>query len=180
MTFWKRDLLYSEKKIFLAYMKTHFRRETKQSWMSYRPWKCIYSPYKHRQDKAKIGIPQWWCYCPFLGTIRVDQKRSSRRSCLYKFYPLKPHFYKVKLVFTGVYIIFHISTRGGSNEYPQSMFWAEIWKISEIFIWFYFSFWGWNFLYIWIGVFKGVRSKACHKEVIGRHQQGVEKWPPEG
>ena len=22
--------------------------------------------------------------------------------------------------------------RGGSNEYPQSMFWAEIWKLSEI------------------------------------------------
>ena len=21
--------------------------------------------------------------------------------------------------------------RGGSNEYPQSMFWAEMWKISE-------------------------------------------------
>ena len=21
--------------------------------------------------------------------------------------------------------------QGGSNEYPQSMFWAEIWKISE-------------------------------------------------
>ena len=25
--------------------------------------------------------------------------------------------------------------RGSSNEYPQSMFWAEIWKISEFFIW---------------------------------------------
>ena len=25
--------------------------------------------------------------------------------------------------------------RGGSNEYPQSMFWVEIWKISEFFIW---------------------------------------------
>ena len=25
--------------------------------------------------------------------------------------------------------------RGGSNEYPQSMFWAEIWKISGFFIW---------------------------------------------
>ena len=25
--------------------------------------------------------------------------------------------------------------RGGSNEYPQSMFWAEIWKISEFCIW---------------------------------------------
>ena len=25
--------------------------------------------------------------------------------------------------------------RGGSNEYPQSMFWAEIWKLPEFFIW---------------------------------------------
>ena len=52
----------------------------------------------------------------------------------------------VKLEFTGVHIIFLISAqstdcgyllelprRGGSNEYPQSMFWAEIWKISEFF-----------------------------------------------
>ena len=47
---------------------------------------------------------------------------------------LKPHFYKVKLGFIGVYIIFRISSktdcryslemhrRGGSNEYPQSIF----------------------------------------------------------
>ena len=54
---------------------------------------------------------------------------------LCNFDPLKPHFYIVKLGFTGVYIIFHISAqnidcgyslepprRGGSNEYPQSMF----------------------------------------------------------
>ena len=54
--------------------------------------------------------------------------------CLYNFDPLKPHFYIVKLGFTGV-IIFHMSVqnidcgyslepprRGGSNEYPQSMF----------------------------------------------------------
>ena len=53
--------------------------------------------------------------------------------------PLKPHFYIVKLGFTGVYIIFLISAqnidcgyslepprRGGSNEYPQSMFSTEI------------------------------------------------------
>ena len=59
--------------------------------------------------------------------------------CLYNFDPLKPHFYIVKLGFTGVYIIFLISAqnivceyslepprRGGSNEYPQSMFRAEI------------------------------------------------------
>ena len=31
--------------------------------------------------------------------------------------------------------------RGGSNEYPQSMFWAEIWRIAEFFIW-TFSFFG--------------------------------------
>ena len=54
---------------------------------------------------------------------------------VYNFDPLEPHFYIVKLGFTGVYIIFLISAssidcgyslepprRGGSNEYPQSMF----------------------------------------------------------
>ena len=90
------------------------------------------------------------------------------KTCLYSFDPLKPHFYIVNLGFTGVYVIFRISAqkhilwyslepprRGGSNEYPQSLFWAEIWKISEcLFIWkFSFSFCMWNFLYIWIGVF---------------------------
>ena len=57
------------------------------------------------------------------------------KTCLYDIDPLKPHFYIVKLGFTGVYIIFFISAqnincgyslepprRGGSNEYPQSMF----------------------------------------------------------
>ena len=57
------------------------------------------------------------------------------KTCLYNFDPLKPHFYIVKLRFTRVYIIFLISAqnidcgcslepprRGGSNEYPQSMF----------------------------------------------------------
>ena len=57
------------------------------------------------------------------------------KTCLYNFDPLQPHFDIVKLGFTGVYIIFLISAqnidcgyslgpprRGGSNEYPQSMF----------------------------------------------------------
>ena len=69
------------------------------------------------------------------------------KTCLYNFDPLKPHFYTVKLRFTGVYIIFIIFAqnkdcgyslepprRGGSKEYPQSMFWAEIWKISGFFL----------------------------------------------
>ena len=66
------------------------------------------------------------------------------RTSLHNIDRLKPHFYTVKLGFTGVYIIFLISAQnidcgyslkpphqGGSNEYPQSMFWAEIWKIWE-------------------------------------------------
>ena len=54
---------------------------------------------------------------------------------LYNFDPLKPHFYPVKLGFTGVYIVILIFAgnidcgyllelpyQGSSNEYPQSMF----------------------------------------------------------
>ena len=76
-----------------------------------------------------------------------DTRPHITKTCLYNFDPLKPHLYIVKLGFTGVYIIFLISAqnidcgyslepphRGGSNEYPQSMFWAEIWKISEFFL----------------------------------------------
>ena len=63
------------------------------------------------------------------------------KTCLYNFDPFKPNFYIVKLGFAGVYIIFLISAQKHrlwvlvTNEYPQSMFWAEIWKISEFFIW---------------------------------------------
>ena len=32
--------------------------------------------------------------------------------------------------------------RGGSNEYPQSMLWAEIWKLSEFFYLKIFMFFG--------------------------------------
>ena len=70
-----------------------------------------------------------------LSFIYVDMGFITTKTCLYNFDPLKPNFYIVKLGFTGVYIIFLISAqnidcgyslepprRGGSNEYPQSMF----------------------------------------------------------
>ena len=79
----------------------------------------------------------------FIIVIKFDITKTR----LYNFDPLKPHFYIVKLGFTGVYISFLISAknidcgyslepprRSGSNQYPQSMFWAEIWKISEFFL----------------------------------------------
>ena len=42
--------------------------------------------------------------------------------------------------------------RGGSNAYLQSMFWAEIWRLSESenFHFFYAK----NFQYIWLGFFR--------------------------
>ena len=67
---------------------------------------------------------------------------------LYNFDPLKPHFYKVRRGLQGytLFFLFLLKNidcgyslepprRGSSNEYPQSMFWAQIWKISEFFIW---------------------------------------------
>ena len=42
-------------------------------------------------------------------TTRADCSVIITKTCLYNFHPLKPHFYIVKLGFTGVYIIFLIS-----------------------------------------------------------------------
>ena len=67
--------------------------------------------------------------------ISLNAEFSITKTCLYNFDPLKRHFYTVKLGFTGVYIIFLFLLknrdcgysleplrRGGSNEYPQSLF----------------------------------------------------------
>ena len=70
------------------------------------------------------------------------------------FDPLKPHFYIVKLGFTGVYIIFLISAqnmncgysleqpcRDGSNEYPKSIFEQKYEKYQFLLSDFFFVFW---------------------------------------
>ena len=61
--------------------------------------------------------------------------RTIVKTCLYNLDPLKPNFYIVKLGFTGYTLFFlfllknidcgyalEAPRRGGSNEYPQSMF----------------------------------------------------------
>ena len=68
-------------------------------------------------------------------TICMNFQILIMKTCLYNIDPLKPHFYIVKLGFTGVYIIFLISAqntdcgyslepprRGGSNEYHNLCF----------------------------------------------------------
>ena len=77
-----------------------------------------------------LNVEIWLCDGKIMESIT--------KTYLYNFDPLKPNFYIVKLGFTGVYIILLISAqkidceyslepprRGSSNEYPQSMFWAE-------------------------------------------------------
>ena len=139
----------------------------------------INSPTPYRRTSVVL-TPLWpGKFVPDMSSSSHGRLIIIKKTCLYNFDPLKPHFYIVKLGFTGVYIIFLISAqkidcgyslepprpqkidcgyslepprRGGSNEYPQSMFWAEIWKNIRIFYLKIFSFWRWNFLYIWIGV----------------------------
>ena len=68
-----------------------------------------------------------------------------KKTCPCNEYPLKPHFYIERLGYTGVYLFFlrgipiflifaqnidcgytlEPPRRGGSNEYPQSMFWSK-------------------------------------------------------
>ena len=53
------------------------------------------------------------------------------KTCLYNFDPLKPHFYIVKVGFTGVYIIFLISAQNIDCGYPIYVFEQKYEKLSE-------------------------------------------------
>ena len=89
----------------------------------------------HLINKHNITVELQWLAHPCI-----------TKTCLYNFDPFKPHFYIVKLGFTGVYIIFLISAQnidcvyslepprwGGSNEYPQSIFLSGNMKNIKIF-----------------------------------------------
>ena len=83
------------------------------------------------------------------------------KTCLYNFDPLKPHWGLQGYTLFFLFLLKNVDCgyllqppcRGSSNQYTQFMFWAEIRKISEFFYLKIFSFWRWNFLYIWIGMF---------------------------
>ena len=76
--------------------------------------------------------------------LKYQYGNTITKTYLYNFDPLKPHFHFSKTGFQGyaLFFLFLLKTidsayslepprRGGSNEYPQSIFWAEIRKISE-------------------------------------------------
>ena len=81
-----------------------------------------------------------------ISTFRYIQ--SITKTCLYNFDPLNPTLYSKTGGLQGYTLFFlflhknidrgytlELPRWGGSNEYPQSMFRAEIWKMSEFFIW---------------------------------------------
>ena len=89
-----------------------------------------------KQKKKVFAILQLFICC----TIKHTNSFASRKHAYINLAPSTPHI--VKLGFIGLYIIFLIvlnnidcgyslqpPRRCGSNEYPQSVFWAEIWKI---------------------------------------------------
>ena len=102
------------------------------------------------------------CLCLFV--LPLDAI-ASRKHAYIILTPLKPILYSKIGVYRGIHYFSYFCSkhrfgyslepprRGGSNEYPQSMFWADIWKNIRDFYLKIFSFWRWNFLYIWIGVF---------------------------
>ena len=106
-----------------------------------------------------------WKYDKTLNNFNLQALFTITKTYLYNF-DLKPHFYIVKLGFTGVCIVFLFllknidcgyplepPRRCGSNAYPQSMFWA-IWNISDFF--------AENFQkYSWTGMFS--LRKYCFK-----------------
>ena len=103
------------------------------------PWRpCIQSVW----SKSLLSF-LWIARNPsFLQTYSQDWF-ASRKHAYIMLTSLNPNFYVAKFGFTGVYIIFNIAAQkhcgyslelscwGGSNEYPKSIFWAEIWTLSE-------------------------------------------------
>ena len=87
--------------------------------------------------------------------------------------PLNPTFFYSKIGIYKVYIIFltfapkhrlrvlvRTASPSSSKEYPQFMFWAEIWKILEFFIW-KFSVFGVKFSMFEWACFHNAQSAKC-------------------
>ena len=122
--------------------------------------KCV--QWRFWSDRKCAG---WFQIRIFVGCIFLTFYLITK-TCLYNFDPLKPHCYIVKLGLQGYTLFFlfllknihsgyssELPRGGGSDVYPQSMF-KQKYEIYQSFIYLKIvSFWRWNFLYIWVGVF---------------------------
>ena len=79
-------------------------------------------------------------------------------TCPCNVYPLTPHFYIVKLGFTGVYIIFLFLLKNIDCGYPQSMISAKIRKLSFFLSKIFHFYYREKLLYIAWTCFRNVES----------------------
>ena len=112
--------------------------------IQYKIKRLVESQMRRRNFKFRI---LWEARTQTAAVIIVETNLSSfffllsffiRKTCPCNVYPLKPHFYIEKLGFAGICLFFLFllqnidcgyslepPRRGGSNEYPQSMFWSK-------------------------------------------------------
>ena len=113
----------------------------------------------------------WICHNYEVNPFRGIKRRGDRKQ------PLKPHFYLVNWGLQG-YIIFLISAqklRLWVLEYPQSIFWAEIWKISDFFYLKTFSFFVVKFsIYLNRRVF--LMTDATHENFRRTNKEEIQQW----
>ena len=79
--------------------------------MSYEPVRRWKKKFDSRLESIKMHPNQEGQSLHLVTKLYEKKKKSITKTCLYNFAPLKPHFYIVKLGFTGVYIIFLISAQ---------------------------------------------------------------------
>ena len=126
-------------KVFAPFSKTQLMSKRSKSWGKEFEtlWKQIFPFNNSHPTPFEKSFMFWGSKCPLRMWFLIT------KTCLYNFDPLKPHFCIVKLGFTGVYIIFLISTKNHRLWIlvrTQIMFWAEIWKKIRIFFIWKFSF----------------------------------------
>ena len=68
-------------------------------------WSFTLQFMNHRRQWTELSLRLFGRSTCYLFT-KASSLQNITKTCLYKFDPLKPHFYRVKLGFTGVYIIF--------------------------------------------------------------------------
>ena len=139
---WRPNCLYGDSPNSLPIKKSATTWENVPSNMSAQQW--LKSACTSTHSKSSMSI--WRNCAPWRCWSDCVNAQADLKTYLYNFDPLKPPFYIVKLGLQGytLFILFllknidcgyslELPRWGGSNEYPQSMFWIEIWKISDIF-----------------------------------------------
>ena len=71
----------------------------------------IFFTLPRKQGMILKYLPVSICLSIYLSIYSHEKKRPITKTCLYNIDPLEPHFYIVKLGFTGVYITFLISAQ---------------------------------------------------------------------